>query len=332
MFARRRDRIGVLLIIIFLCSVLIFAYRDKVGISTNSVKPQPSRQVNVDLASTSNDTGKTLATVERGSECNGARPSISSAVRQGSGFAPKGLFVDISRAADLRVFAESVRSRPAEGGLFYERQALARCREVRDILSTATDAALVNGPSLSKTLEARSKLQLLCGTFIDSELSERRPLDPYVKSVSKSAGDPLLTLKEQSIGLNPRDPKFQSVVDGIVKSADPFLIRATPLGFNGEGFTFEGTQFRSPSDVAIYVSALELAGCYMGEDCGRNDFAVTSYCAATGQCLSSRVEVVKSKLSATYQVYSEKLTAIEGLAQRIATAVLSGTASVFLAK
>lgn len=211
------------------------------------------------------------------------------------------MFVDMNTAADLRVFVETVKTKP--GGYLYASKALDECRILRSQLATpqavtAVKAKALTDPNVQTQVDAMEWLAKRCAGFTDAELGH----DEHVFLIQTARRrDTLYPMFAKATSGKISDPEARAaLMTQLLASKDPTLIDTaigmasvlSPLGDRSVRYV-DGVPFGGLS-VDSYFDAWRLAACAVAGTCEIRDSQVMHYCALEGKCARDVSSLVAS--------------------------------------
>ncbi len=215
----------------------------------------------------------------------------------------KNFYKKSQTATDLRIFVESVKINPQEGGAIYAFDALQQCKILRSQLPSAKIERIRNSiqnqlePLSERRLAAIDWLNKRCIGFTESELSVAEQNFLLSWGVEK---DPLFNLRHRIIKRD-RSESPEALLGEILKTQDPLLLAAvptlsafenTPTSKGGAVSYLDGEKFGG-LDFEGYVSAWNWAICAVAETCGIQNEQLQLSCALSGECADSTPDHIR---------------------------------------
>jgi hypothetical protein len=262
-----------------------------------------------------------------------ARPSPSSA-----------LLGELSAAADLRAFALSALSRPAEGGHFYARYVAIACGlnfpAIRRMHDDSVAAKLSEHGTISPhQLAAGDNLPRRCASFVGDEVAQ---ILEKVQAHDADGQDPLIAAERQARNaLKSKDPAalrqafaaLQQVNDPLLwtQNSLPHTFAASdPEARKSGGIYFDGQVLTHDDPLSFLETrlALNLGFCIPELPCA-SDYQVQMSCLFDGHCVADRSEWMKAQYFAGGGT-DAGWTRVIALQNRIRAALSSGNTSMFV--
>jgi hypothetical protein len=208
-----------------------------------------------------------------------------------------------AHARDLRVFVESAKRRPEDGGVAYAIDTLVMCQGLSELATSAArrQREMAQGPAdlLAARLNALERLTHRCAGFTREELSR----DPPELWKSAATSDPLLAWRSRrSQATRDRDygQRRQLAIE-LFEMRDPLLLAsglASVVGVYEQGKAVVYLDGRRFGGLAAedFWSAVGLLECSFGVPCDESDIYVLHACALEGACFSDRIELYRQQM------------------------------------
>jgi hypothetical protein len=197
----------------------------------------------------------------------------------------------MAEARDLRVFAETAKQRPSEGGIAYADAAIAYCislRGVKERMASVERQAANDAAFGARRMKFISDLLRRCDSFTAEELG-----GTSVEALFKSglSTDPIIQARAKlhvwsRLTKQEREATAQAVLD----MKDPILLQRLGSFYQvSEGDSqvvyFNGKAFGGVDPIAFQM-ALNLLPCAFGQPCDSSDAEVVNACAIDGLCFN----------------------------------------------
>jgi hypothetical protein len=235
------------------------------------------------------------------------------------------LFVAMSSAADLRVFAEAAKKEP--GGYVYAIRAVNECRTLREAQLPARPAAVAQtqaalDPSLRAQAEALEWLSRRCEGFTNAELGASE-LKFLVQTAKERDG--LFGVLARAQAPTADSASREASLGDALRSKDPTLISSvawsmgqlTPKGDSSVVFV-DGQPFGG-LDAGSFAAAWSLATCSVTGTCGVRDSQVAQSCAFDGKCTQDAASLAL----ADYR-QADDIAKVRALAAQLEAIIASG--------
>jgi hypothetical protein len=235
-------------------------------------------------------------------------------------------------ADDWRVFAEWAKQQPKHGGMYYASVAVSACGDIKQQLkiSQVPQEELARDPGAVAQARSASRdvLMARCGSFLDSEVGLRAPLE--LREQGRKSGDPLATAWSD---LSATLSRVSSTREERLAAFEQVLATHDAQFMLGAGLMFA---VHSPvvggvtEDRGLVASAWNLAACSFGVDCSAKGMDVLIACTYFGNCYASSRELLEQDV--LKERGEDGWRKVQELAARIASDVNAGDASSFLAQ
>lgn len=208
-----------------------------------------------------------------------------------------------ARAPDLRVFVESAKRRPEDGGVAYAIDTLVMCQGLSELASSSAqlqrEMAQEPADPLAARLNALERLTRRCAGFTREELS-RAPLQLWQ---SAATSDPLLAWRARRLqATRDRDyGQLRQLAIELFQMGDPLsltsgLASAVEVYEQGKPVVYlDGRRFGGLA-AEDFWSAVGLLECSFGVPCDGSDIYVLRACALEGACFSDRIELYRQQM------------------------------------
>jgi hypothetical protein len=230
-----------------------------------------------------------------------------------------------NKARNYRAYINDILMDPSKGGLGYAAYALFKCKQASD-LSKKTDSLSAMQVTAAATLVARCDLS-------DSDQEDLRNRWVYERNVN-IGNDPDLKLTIALANAQTGTDKSAAIA-AIMHSGDPSIMpgilspQALPGAQDGaqRGIFFQNQWYEGDQGISMINSAMDLAMCQLGTDCGADSTHALVACIEKGWCGNSVADGARQQLNSESP---DKFDQVSALAAQIIQQINAGNASAFV--